>query len=173
MLQTLSLLILMMLINKEVIFMNYICQVTEESKIDVLCIHTQSSVENLPIVLDQCYGELMTYMQVHGVGMMGAPYVAYYNMDMNALDIEVGVAVSMLTEGNDRIQSDTLPAGKYIATLHVGPYKKIEPAYRALMTYMEEHNLEANGVAYEFYLNDPQDTLEDELQTKVLFKLKD
>lgn len=170
---TLSLLILTMLTNKEAFIMSYVCQVTEEAKIEVLCIHTRSSVETLPMVLGQCYGELMTYMQVHGVGMKGAPYVAYYNMDMNDLDIEVGVAVSKPAEGNERIKSETLPEGRYISTLHVGPYKKIEPAYRALMSYMEEHNLKATGVAYEFYLNDPQDTLEENLETKVLFKLND
>jgi effector-binding domain-containing protein len=111
----------------------------------------------------------MTYMQVHGVGMNGAPYVAYYNMDMTDLDIEVGVPVAMVTEGNGRVESDVLPSGKYASTLHIGPYSTLEPAYRALMAYMENHNLKSNGPAYEFYLNDPQDTPENKLETKIQF----
>ena len=37
---------------------------------------------------------------------------------------------------------------------------------------MHEQGLETNGPAYEFYLNDPQDTPRDELKTLVLMPVR-
>ncbi|MBN2897899.1 MAG: GyrI-like domain-containing protein [Clostridia bacterium] len=154
--------------------MNYECRVVVEPQKSVLYIHTTSSVQDLPMVLGRCYGEIMTYMHEKHISAHGAPYVAYYNMDMDNLDIDVGVPVDTLVESNQsNIKCGTIPSGNYVSTLHVGPYNKIESAYKALITYIEESGVRSTGAAYEYYLNDPQETPESELQTQVLFKLID
>lgn len=152
--------------------MKYVCQVTNESKQAVLSIRTTSSVENLPQILGACFSQIMGYMQQEGVEMSGAPFTAYYNMDMNNLDIEVGVPIGSEVKGEGTIKCNYIPSGKYISTLHIGSYSQIEPAYNALGKYMEEHNFVATGVAYEFYLNDPVEIPEERLETRIAFLLK-
>jgi len=45
-------------------------------------------------------------------------------------------------------------------------------AYEALQKWMEANGHVPSGVAYEFYLNDPQTTPASELQTRVVFPLR-
>lgn len=61
---------------------------------------------------------------------------------------------------------------KAITTIYQGPYKDIEKAYIPMMDYLAENKLESTGIYYEYYLNDPADTPENELLTKVIFPLK-
>jgi effector-binding domain-containing protein len=53
-----------------------------------------------------------------------------------------------------------------------GPYNQIEPAYNAIMDYAAANNYALTGVCYEFYLNDPADTPENELLTKIVMLAK-
>jgi effector-binding domain-containing protein len=46
------------------------------------------------------------------------------------------------------------------------------PAYEALNRLIQESGCEPTGVAYELYLNSPQDTDPQALQTQILFPLK-
>ena len=70
------------------------------------------------------------------------------------------------------IQAEVIPGGKMATCLHVGPYKTVEPAYNALIEYIAQNKYESTGVAYEFNLNDPGETPEEELQTQIVFPLK-
>ena len=47
-------------------------------------------VESLPQVVGQAYGAIMEYAGQLGVQPSGAPFVAYYNMDLADLDMEIG-----------------------------------------------------------------------------------
>ncbi|MFZ5900080.1 MAG: GyrI-like domain-containing protein [Bacillota bacterium] len=71
----------------------------------------------------------------------------------------------------NEIKSGEIPAGKRAVCLHVGPYNKVEPAYHTLMQWIKENGHTPAGVVYEFYLNDPSETPENELQTRIVFPL--
>lgn len=126
---------------------------------------------NLPQVLGAAYGSIMQYLAEIGEYPSGAPFAAYYNMDMQDLDVEVGFPVSKTIPGKNEIKPGEIPAGKHAACLHVGRYSEVEPAYNALMQWIKENGYTPTGVAYEFYLNDPSRTPETELQTRIAFPL--
>ncbi len=123
--------------------------------------------------MGHCYPEIIQYMTSKGVQPMGPPYALYYNMDMSALDIEIGFPVRDSLEGNDRIQPASLPAGKAAMALHVGPYEKIEETYNALAAFVKERHLTPKTFSYEFYLNDPRETKPEDLKTEIYFPLED
>lgn len=154
--------------------MNYICQLTDEQEIKVLKIRTKTRADELSKTLGTCYGKIFQHMQEHHIQMNGAPYTAYFNMDMNNLDIEVGLPI--LNEANSvgDIEFDKIPAGKYVSTIHIGPYEQMESAYTALGEFMSEQGFSSSDVllAYEFYLNDPAEVSSDQLETRVMFLLK-
>jgi effector-binding domain-containing protein len=152
--------------------MNYTCKITEEQDMPFLKIRTRTPVEELPVVLGKYFGQIIAYMHETSIKMSGAPFVAYYNMDMSDLEIDVCVPVAVETKGNGNILADKLGRGNYVSTLHIGPYHQVEGAYKAITEYIQVNNIDITGVAYEFYLNDPQEVKEEELQTQVMFKIQ-
>jgi len=93
-------------------------------------------------------------------------------MDMQDLDIEAGFPVAQSVAGHGEINPSEIPAGKQVTCIYTEPYSKIEPAYDAMMEWINANGHTSTGIGYEFYLNDPADTPEDELQTKITFYLK-
>lgn len=152
--------------------MDYHCEIKDMPEQPILSIRTRSSVVSLPKVLGKAFEQLESRLKELGEEPAGAPFVAYYNMNMLNMDIEIGFSVNKLLEDNAEIKSATLPAGKYAVTMHQGPYGKIRPAYNALKKKVNEEGLQATGVAYEYYLNDPNNTKQNDLLTQVVFPLK-
>lgn len=152
--------------------MTYHCERIDLQPQPTLAIRTRTAVQDLPQVLGKSYGAIMQHLAEMGEMPHGAPFVAYYNMDMENLDIEIGFPVGKPLSGKDEIQPGEMPAGQYAATLHIGPYNQVEPAYQALTAWVQEHGYEPSGVAYEIYLNDPDETPPAELKTQILFPIK-
>ena len=137
-----------------------------------LTVRTRSPVQNLPIVLGEAYGAIMTYLGELGEDPTGMPFVIYYNMDMQDLDIEIGFPVSKELPDKDTMKTSEIPAGKYATTLHVGPYETMEPTYNAFNKWLEDNGHETIGTAIEFYLNDPREVGPENTKTEIQFPLK-
>jgi effector-binding domain-containing protein len=152
--------------------MSYQCELIDRSAQPTLAIRTRTAVQDLPQVVGQAYGAIMQYVGSLGVQPCGAPYVAYHNMDMDDLDMEIGFPFAQELTGRGNIQAGEIPGGKAVACMHIGPYDQLGGAYEALQKWIEANKYAPTGVAYEFYLNDPQTTSPAELQTQVVFPLQ-
>ena len=152
--------------------MQYQIIMEEKAAQPTIAIRTRAAVQNLPQVLGKAYGDIMNYLMEIGVQPAGAPYVGYFNMDMQDLDLEIGFPVKQAISSKVDIQASEIPAGKQVSCLHTGPYSKVESAYNAMMEWVPANGYTATGVSYEFYLNDPEQTPESELLTKIVFSLK-
>jgi effector-binding domain-containing protein len=153
--------------------MSYEPKIVEKPEQAVLSIRTRTAVGNLPEAMGRCFGAVAQYLGELGEHPAGAPFAGYHNMDREILDVEIGFPVSRPLPAKGEILSGSIPGGKLASCLHIGAYKDIEPAYNALMAFITESGYEAIGVAYEFYRNDPGETPEEELETEVVFPLKD
>jgi effector-binding domain-containing protein len=152
--------------------MSYKCEIYQQTAQPTLSIRTQVSVEKLPQVLGESYGAIGQYLASLGEAPGGAPFVAYYNMSMEDLDIEAGFPVLKTLPGSGAIQSSQMPAGKFATCLYTGPYQECGSAYETLTHWIQEQGYEPTGVAYEFYLNNPAETPPEELKTQIIFQLK-
>ena len=74
--------------------MKYKCTIIKRKSQNVLSIRTTSSAQNLPETLGKNYGEIMQYLGQLNEQANGPPYIAYYNMDMQNLDIDIGIPVA-------------------------------------------------------------------------------
>jgi effector-binding domain-containing protein len=153
--------------------MEYTCEVKEMVAQPALCIRTTTSMQDLPQAIGMGYAEIAKYLAELGETPSGPPYVAYFNMDMEHLDVEMGLPVAKSLPGTGQIQMGEIPAGKYGSTLHIGAYSELAPAYDTLIAWMNEKGLKSSGVVYEAYLNDPSQTPPQELKTQILFLLKE
>jgi effector-binding domain-containing protein len=152
--------------------MSYQCELVNRTVQPSLAIRTRTAVQNLPQVLGQAYGAILQYAGRLGVQPCGAPFVAYHSMDMQDLDIEIGFPFAQELTGHGAIQAGEIPGGKAVTCMHIGPYDQVAGAYDALQKWFGASSYIPTGVAYEFYLNDPQTTPPSDLQTQVVFPLK-
>jgi len=152
--------------------MDFQCEVREQGAQPTLSIRTRTPIDGLPGLLGESYGKIAGFLAELGEEPGGAPFAAFYNMDMQDLDVEIGFPVKKLLAGKDDIRASEVPGGKLGYALHTGRYGDIAPAYEALTQYVKERGYEPTGVSYEFYLNDPENTPQDELETQILFPLK-
>lgn len=152
--------------------MGYKCEVKEKKAQPILSVRTKSAVQDLPQVLGKYYGAIAQYLGELGENPAGPPFVAYYNMDMQNLDIEIGFPVSKNLAGKEDIKMSEIPSGKFASCIYIGPYNEIEPAYNELNRWIEENGYESTEVAYEIYLNDPSLTPPEDLKTEIIFLLK-
>ncbi len=152
--------------------MSHPCEITEQPAQPTLSIRTRAAVQNLPQVLGDGYGVIMQYLGELGISPTGHPFVIYYNMDMQDLDIELGFPVSQSLPGKGQIHAARMEGGKVAEYLYVGPYADCGPAYEELAQFVKDQGYEATGVAIEYYLNDPSQPPYEEPQTRIVLPLK-
>lgn len=152
--------------------MSHECKLEEWSTRPALSIRTRTPVEEISQVMGKAYGAIYEYLVELGEKPMDAPFTAYYNMDMQDLDLEIGWPVPRELPGKGDIKASEIPGGKAATCVFTGPYSELGPAYDAISQWIKDNEYEVTGVAYEFYLNDPGETPPAELQTKIAFPLK-
>ncbi len=152
--------------------MSYQCEVKNQPAQKTLSIRTRTAVQDLSQVFGKGYGAIAQYLGELGEQPIGPPFAAYYNMDMEDLDVELGFPVGRDLPGRAEIKAGEIPGGQVATCLSTGPYSEIESGYTALTRWMEEKGYEATGVSYELYLNDPNETPPAELQTQIIFPVK-
>lgn len=152
--------------------MSYIFQIIETEKQPVLSVQTTTSVDKMPDLLGAVYSSIVNYMIENGEEPLGPAFVAYYNMDMENLKLEIGFPIAKEMAGKGDITLSNIPAGKKATGFHKGPYNEIGLLYDRLAMWIGEKGYEPTGVVYEYYYNSPQEIMESELLTKVEFLLK-
>ncbi|HYE82297.1 MAG TPA: GyrI-like domain-containing protein [Clostridia bacterium] len=152
--------------------MEYKVELKEQGVQPVLSVRKTTSVENLPQEIGKAYGSIMQYLLGLGEQPAEAPYTAYYNLDMEHLDVEMGFPVSKKLAGQGEIKAGEIPAGKYAECMYKGPYSGMVPVYDAMNQWISKNGYTAVGTAYEVYYNSPAEVPESELLTKIMLPVK-
>lgn len=152
--------------------MDYKIELKEQGIQPVLSIRKTTAMGNLPQEIGKAYESILQYLSEIGEQPVEAAFTAYYNMDMEHLDVEMGFPVSKQLAGREEIKASEIPAGKYAECVYKGPYAEMVPAYDAINQWLGENGLSATGISYEFYYNSPMEVPESELLTKIMFPVK-
>ncbi|MDD3654410.1 MAG: GyrI-like domain-containing protein [Desulfotomaculaceae bacterium] len=152
--------------------MKYQFELNVQEAQPVLSIRTRTAVEKLPQVIGEAYGKIMRYMGELGEQPAGVPYTAYYNLDMQDLDVEMGFPVVSALPGQGEVKAGAIPAGRYVTCMYKGPYSQMEEPYNEITKWITENGYEPSGVSYEYYYNAPDEVPESELLTKIAIPLK-
>ncbi len=142
-----------------------ICEVPQQTTAVVRCRATQSE---LSTVIPQGCGEVWSFMRSSGLPHPGRNLALYLDGEMN---IEVGVEVVQLFEGNDRVVCSSIPAGTVATTAHFGPYDRLGEAHAAIHQYCSDHGHELAGPSWELYGHWTDNP--DELRTDIFWLLKE
>lgn len=152
--------------------MTYTCSRIEQTAQPTLVVRARTPVERISDTLGPAWESIMAHAGTLGATPSGPPFVAYHNMDMSDLDLEIGFPFAEAIAGSGDVVAGTIPAGPAVETMHVGPYDAVGRAYEALRAWMTEHGQGPAGPAYEHYLNDPHEVAPEHLRTRVVWPIR-
>ncbi len=148
------------------------CEIKKQKAQPALATRQVTAMDKLPEVIGRTYGAIMAYLGELKKKPAGPPFVAYHNMDMQALDVEVGFPVHGNVPGKGELKAITIPGGEVATCMHTGPYEALQDTYTEFTAWVKQHGAEMAGPVYEYYLNSPDQVSKDQLKTRVAFPLK-
>jgi effector-binding domain-containing protein len=133
----------------------------------VISIRTVTNMENMPGLIGKSYHKIMAYLEEVGEKITKVPYVAYYSIDPNNIDMESGFPITKEIPSKEDMIVKTIPASKCATYMYKGPYSKMVEAYNEMFKQIGECGLKPTGVYYEYYYNSPEEVPEEELLTYI------
>jgi effector-binding domain-containing protein len=104
----------------------------------------------------RAFGATMAALEASGIHPAGPPFGKYYGMPAETVDVEAGFPVATAFGGSGDVVAGTLPAGRVVEAVHVGPYDTLETTYAEVQRFMDDKGLTAGPVMWENYLSDPE-----------------
>jgi AraC family transcriptional regulator len=104
------------------------------------------------------------------VQMVGLYYDDPETTAPEELRSDAGFVISKSTKVPSGLTEQRIPAGKYAATLHVGPYEALPDVWaRFIGEWLPSSGYRApdDGLSYEIYLNDPSQVPKEQLKTEL------
>ncbi|GAA2985190.1 GyrI-like domain-containing protein [Actinokineospora diospyrosa] len=142
-------------------------------------IRTQASLAEWGKV-NALIGEVYGWVAQRGVEPAGALFYRYHSVAGDVIDVEVGVPVPSLVDGDGRVLGGSKPAGQYAVLMHNGHPDRIRETFAALDAWAEATGTEfdvTDGVwagRFESYLSDPAVTPDPaEWRTEVAYRVRD
>jgi len=136
-----------------------------------ITIRTRTTIQNIPMLIGQSYEKLGEYLKELGELITDMPFIAYHNMDMQDLDVEIGFPVSKPLPGRDDMKPSAIPEGRVVTCMYLGRYSDMEPVYCDMVKWIEDNGYEPVGTSYEYYYNSP-DFPESQWLTKIVMAIK-
>ena len=139
----------------------------------------------MPVVIWKAYKDIEKYISKNNSQPSGPPFVRYLNIDWSGIKKEnkilgfikmftrkwsmvIGFPVNNKLKGEKKIKAGVFPGGKYVKSIHRGAYQQVGLTYNILLEYFYENKLRYKNESAEIYLNDPEKTREEDLETIVM-----
>ncbi len=152
--------------------MSYLFQVIETEPQDAVVIRKVTSANNLPTVVEEVFNTIVEYISKKEGLSIGPAFIAYYSMDENNLEVEIGFPVSEEITSEGDIICTKIPGGKRVVGYYKGAYAYMTYIYDEMLKWILLKGLEPSSLVYEYYFNSPQNVPDNELLTKIEFSLK-
>ncbi|HAU32181.1 MAG: Transcription activator effector binding protein [Desulfotomaculum sp. 46_296] len=152
--------------------MSYKCEVSFRYIQLALTVRTTTRLQDLPKVMEKSLREIKEHLAKFEEEPTGPPFAAYYDMNMESFEVEIGFPVSRAFAETDNMKTSVIPGGKIASCTHTGPYLGIPKAYQFLSNWVKENGYETKEVVYEIYFNDPAVTPPQELTIQIFLLLK-
>ncbi len=114
----------------------------------------------LPDFFQRAFHATMAAMQAQGVHPVGPPIGKYYGMPTDTVDVEAGFPASAAIADSDGVTdgvtAGTLPGGRVVEAVHVGPFDTMQQTYDELRAWVGSQGLVPSDVMWETYLSDPE-----------------
>lgn len=164
--------------------LNVVCkvQVQENSFIEELVNLTEFNYASIrkevpfvevSLIMGEMYAEVSSFIEANKVGIAGAPFAIYHEMEGERIDLECGIPITKMTESNEIIKTAVYHKRKCAALDYYGDYRQLEDAHTALQSWIEERRFKLAGSPLEFYITDPANESNPEnWHTRILYPVR-
>ncbi len=113
-------------------------------------------VKELPQFFGRAYGEVFGAMQAQSLTPTEAPFALYRGIPCETVDVEAGFVAQHPLAPTGAVRSSTLPGGRCVHGVHLGPYDRMEKTYDELRKWTLAQHLTLGETMWEVYLSDPR-----------------
>ena len=149
----------------------YQCEIVERPAQAALSIRSQVSPFAIVSTIGESAMAIFQYAGEKGFIPAGPLFVAYHGFDGQVYDLEIGFPFESGIKGRNNIKASKIPGGESAVYYHVGPYGKLPEIRVALEQWLNANAYTISGTIYEIYLNDPQTTSPENLETEIMYPL--
>lgn len=136
----------------------------------------QSKITN---VIDQSFEDIYNVLapkseQEEGLHIdLGFPtiYYTHWDEEKNKTTFFSGIPFIESFPISKPLQKVSIPKGKYLLTLHIGPKSKKKATLDLMKRYAEKNNLKLGKKHWEVFLNDPKETDSLLLQSRIYYEI--
>ena len=147
-------------------------QVKNVSPQYVLLLKGKSSAQNISQDMGSMYSKVYGYMGTKTINPVGPPIALYFSAPSPDWEIGVAVPVDDGMLGQGAIEATTLPGGKMVSTMHIGPYEKLHESWNALSDWIKKSEYTPAGPGREVYLHGPsQESDSAKFRTELLWPI--
>jgi hypothetical protein len=160
-------------------------EIIEKEIGSVVEIEETAPIWKMPKIMGRDFHHLMDYVDSQHSELVDAPYSHYVDIQWdkqlnkgmlgNILDMFfkkwhffVGMPISSRLTAQGNIKPAMLEKRKYVRGVHKGPYQKVGQTYMHMVDWIKKQGLMPAPESLEFYMNDPTNTTQEELETVVL-----
>jgi effector-binding domain-containing protein len=130
-------------------------RITEYPEQATAAVRKKVPMAELTEFFSRAFGDTMTALQGQGVSPTGAPFGKYYGRPDVIVDVEAGFPVATTISAAGTVLPGSLPGGRVVEAMHVGPYDTMDSTYSAVERYFADAKLTPGAVMWESYLTDP------------------
>lgn len=116
-------------------------------------------------------------LRQHDIQPAGPQFAVYFDEEYTPRDLDVAAAVPVADgaslPADNPVQIDELPGGLMVSLLRVGPWDNFQPAYQAIMEWVQENDYRIAGPNREVHLVGPRsDAPPAEWQMEIQFPIR-
>jgi effector-binding domain-containing protein len=130
-------------------------------------IRARTSRRNLAIEAPKVIAEVAKWLAKNRIAPGGPPLIRYLSIGNDeTVDVEIGIGTSE-PAGGGKVIGASLPRGRYLTTVHTGPYDRLVDTTAALLEWASQHGVAWDNQAgptgtvwksrVEHYLTDPEE----------------
>lgn len=117
-------------------------EITQREAQPYVAISGQATMETLDQTLPGLMPQVFAWLGERGIQPAGAPFWKFNLIDMGGLlEVEVGVPVAAPVDGDDRVLSGVLPAGRYATLRYTGHPDGLLGATASLRDWAKQEGL--------------------------------
>lgn len=114
------------------------------------------AMDELPAFFARAFTATAAALGQQGQVPAGPPFGLYRGMPTAVVDVEAGFPVTAPVEPAGEVLPSTLPGGRAVEAVHVGPYDTMGETYGQVEQWMVGQRLVPGPVVWESYLSDPE-----------------
>lgn len=119
------------------------------------------------------FGKAFEFLNAAGVSVLSPPISVYTEMPGARMTFRCGFFVTAedAAKASGDVQADQIPEGKALHAVHVGPFTNLNQTHGAIWAHAKAQGLTSAMPVWEIYIDDPNETDEDQLRTEIYHSL--